>query len=195
MLEIIGGPDRDRTDDLFHAMEARSQLRHRPTCCGDATLPLSPLGRDSSNPGFNWRCSVIAVWNEGSARLQRKGGSVDEMLQGTAGRAERRGELSGFGKRTDGRLRGGARENAMTGNIAGVFRCLRECGRGTLGHRPGSVSRTPSGSIGVPGGGSIGVGMGGRNRHWGLGVRVHEPAVRMMKAKSDFEMTDVLLLR
>jgi hypothetical protein len=31
MFELIGGPDRDRTDDLFHAMEARSQLRHRPT--------------------------------------------------------------------------------------------------------------------------------------------------------------------
>ena len=31
MVEMIGGPDRDRTDDLFHAMEARSQLRHRPT--------------------------------------------------------------------------------------------------------------------------------------------------------------------
>ena len=30
-VETIGGPDRDRTDDLFHAMEARSQLRHRPT--------------------------------------------------------------------------------------------------------------------------------------------------------------------
>jgi hypothetical protein len=29
--EFVGGPDRDRTDDLFHAMEARSQLRHRPT--------------------------------------------------------------------------------------------------------------------------------------------------------------------
>ncbi len=28
----VGGPGRDRTDDLFHAMEARSQLRHRPTC-------------------------------------------------------------------------------------------------------------------------------------------------------------------
>ncbi len=28
---LSGGPDRDRTDDLFHAMEARSQLRHRPT--------------------------------------------------------------------------------------------------------------------------------------------------------------------
>src|ERR1700685_4860303 len=27
----FGGPGRDRTDDLFHAMEARSQLRHRPT--------------------------------------------------------------------------------------------------------------------------------------------------------------------
>ncbi len=28
---MLGGPDRDRTGDLFHAMEARSQLRHRPT--------------------------------------------------------------------------------------------------------------------------------------------------------------------
>jgi hypothetical protein len=28
---FYGGPGRDRTDDLFHAMEARSQLRHRPT--------------------------------------------------------------------------------------------------------------------------------------------------------------------
>ena len=31
LLKGFGGPDRDRTDDLFHAMEARSQLRHRPT--------------------------------------------------------------------------------------------------------------------------------------------------------------------
>ena len=51
MLEIFGGPDRDRTDDLFHAMEARSQLRHRPTCCRDATYLLSPLGLDSSISG------------------------------------------------------------------------------------------------------------------------------------------------
>ena len=29
-------------------MEARSQLRHRPTCCRDATFLLSPLGLDSS---------------------------------------------------------------------------------------------------------------------------------------------------
>ena len=47
-LDSFGGPDRDRTDDLFHAMEARSQLRHRPTCCGDATLLLSLLRLDSS---------------------------------------------------------------------------------------------------------------------------------------------------
>jgi hypothetical protein len=51
MLEIIGGPDRDRTDDLFHAMEARSQLRHRPTFRGDATSLLSPLGWDSVKRG------------------------------------------------------------------------------------------------------------------------------------------------
>ncbi len=31
VFKIFGGPGRDRTDDLFHAMEARSQLRHRPT--------------------------------------------------------------------------------------------------------------------------------------------------------------------
>ena len=31
IMVMIGGPGRDRTDDLFHAMEARSQLRHRPT--------------------------------------------------------------------------------------------------------------------------------------------------------------------
>ena len=34
VVELFGGPDRDRTDDLFHAMEARSQLRHRPTIGG-----------------------------------------------------------------------------------------------------------------------------------------------------------------
>jgi hypothetical protein len=36
LLEVVGGPDRDRTDDLFHAMEARSQLRHRPTLRKDS---------------------------------------------------------------------------------------------------------------------------------------------------------------
>ncbi len=36
--KTIGGPDRDRTDDLFHAMEARSQLRHRPTPRSTASI-------------------------------------------------------------------------------------------------------------------------------------------------------------
>ena len=53
MLDLIGGPDRDRTDDLFHAMEARSQLRHRPTCCRDATFLLSPL-RPNSSTTLRW---------------------------------------------------------------------------------------------------------------------------------------------
>ena len=43
MLERIGGPDRDRTDDLFHAMEARSQLRHRPTFAGYNSSIVSAL--------------------------------------------------------------------------------------------------------------------------------------------------------
>ena len=34
-----GGPGRDRTDDLFHAMEARSQLRHRPTITAETPKP------------------------------------------------------------------------------------------------------------------------------------------------------------
>src|SRR6202012_4442891 len=37
---LFGGPDRDRTDDLFHAMEARSQLRHRPTKEGTSFILL-----------------------------------------------------------------------------------------------------------------------------------------------------------
>ncbi len=41
VVGVIGGPDRDRTDDLFHAMEARSQLRHRPTHDGDNSLILA----------------------------------------------------------------------------------------------------------------------------------------------------------
>ena len=47
MIDLIGGPDRDRTDDLFHAMEARSQLRHRPTQWVTTSL-LSLVRLDSS---------------------------------------------------------------------------------------------------------------------------------------------------
>ena len=45
LLRRFGGPGRDRTDDLFHAMEARSQLRHRPT---GRTILFSGSGIDSS---------------------------------------------------------------------------------------------------------------------------------------------------
>jgi hypothetical protein len=48
MIEMIGGPDRDRTDDLFHAMEARSQLRHRPTLLEGLVL-FSATREHSSN--------------------------------------------------------------------------------------------------------------------------------------------------
>ena len=50
MLEIFGGPDRDRTDDLFHAMEARSQLRHRPTLRG-CNSPIVSAGAGCVNAG------------------------------------------------------------------------------------------------------------------------------------------------
>ena len=59
MIEMIGGPDRDRTDDLFHAMEARSQLRHRPTI---QEILFYSLGYEAaSQPGMeeqssNGRC-------------------------------------------------------------------------------------------------------------------------------------------
>src|ERR1035437_3230049 len=38
-LKSCGGPGRVRTVDLFHAMEARSQLRHRPTFAADRQTP------------------------------------------------------------------------------------------------------------------------------------------------------------
>src|ERR1017187_10811311 len=38
-IERNGGPGRVRTVDLFHAMEARSQLRHRPIFAADRQVP------------------------------------------------------------------------------------------------------------------------------------------------------------
>ena len=40
----FGGPGEIRTHDLFHAMEARSQLRHRPT--SSSRLPATPVEND-----------------------------------------------------------------------------------------------------------------------------------------------------
>jgi PhzF family phenazine biosynthesis protein len=41
---MFGGPGRDRTDDLFHAMEARSQLRHRPTSRKEGSIIVADCG-------------------------------------------------------------------------------------------------------------------------------------------------------
>ena len=70
MPEIFGGPDRDRTDDLFHAMEARSQLRHRPT--GRTIL-------------FSWS------WNNSSINRERSPehfGASDALVRVRAGNRE-----------------------------------------------------------------------------------------------------------
>ena len=53
MIDLIGGPDRDRTDDLFHAMEARSQTAPQAHKRQDATFLLSPLGGGFVNPGWS----------------------------------------------------------------------------------------------------------------------------------------------
>ena len=75
MIEIIGGPDRDRTDDLFHAMEARSQLRHRPTPfyseaeCG---LRQCLAGRQR---GLREQCSglwCLRLWSERALCRRRR---------------------------------------------------------------------------------------------------------------------------
>ncbi len=64
MIDLIGGPGRDRTDDLFHAMEARSQLRHRPTLRRVATSLLSTVKANSSNFGSyrNGTLRQLRVW-------------------------------------------------------------------------------------------------------------------------------------
>jgi hypothetical protein len=73
---------------LFHCLRWGG-IRQTPASIGDgARLP--------------WRMRI-------RRGLLRKEGSADEMVQGTAGSAERLGELSGSGTMTDGPLRGGAR--------------------------------------------------------------------------------------
>ena len=70
MIEIIGGPDRDRTDDLFHAMEARSQLRHRPTHWRDFSILSDAVSQVNRKPdlepighGYGRWCHLQAALN------------------------------------------------------------------------------------------------------------------------------------
>ncbi len=44
MLEIFGGPDRARTDDLFHAMEARSQTAPQAHMLRRCNFPILSAG-------------------------------------------------------------------------------------------------------------------------------------------------------
>ena len=83
MLERIGGPDRDRTGDLFHAMEARSQLRHRPTlrkdyiysqtCEPDSQTESMSRGRRMTQCGIFFACRELIP-----ALLVSKGSRVSE---------------------------------------------------------------------------------------------------------------------
>ncbi len=59
----FGGPGRVRTVDLFHAMEARSQLRHRPTSI-HASIP--------------WRCAIWK-WSVPRTGLAGLAGERPEM--------------------------------------------------------------------------------------------------------------------
>jgi hypothetical protein len=66
MIDLIGGPDRDRTDDLFHAMEARSQLRHRPTYSGlqlPYCLRLGPIRQTQASSGMGALSQVAELGN------------------------------------------------------------------------------------------------------------------------------------
>ena len=61
---VVGGPDRDRTDDLFHAMEARSQLRHRPTPfyfegCQGLRQTIETLATTADNGGAPLFCCAL----------------------------------------------------------------------------------------------------------------------------------------
>jgi hypothetical protein len=51
-LKCFGGPGEIRTHDLFHAMEARSQLRHRPTCQVDSYYITAPQFNGSRHAIF-----------------------------------------------------------------------------------------------------------------------------------------------
>src|ERR1035437_2497891 len=107
MIERIGGPDRDRTDDLFHAMEARSQLRHRPTYGGMQLfycLRWGLIRQTLAVAGFEPRPG----WNPAPSRPRQRSPGVP----GDAATAHCNPRLGG--------------KTYVTGNTYGVFRCLRQ---------------------------------------------------------------------
>jgi hypothetical protein len=81
-----GGPGRDRTDDLFHAMEARSQLRHRPTVVphhsrrpGSIRQTKGVAGRPTRKDFFLNNRIFFNIWNqlpEFSSCIQKEEGKL-----------------------------------------------------------------------------------------------------------------------
>src|SRR5260370_5006952 len=63
-----GGPGRVRTVDLFHAMEARSQLRHRPIFTADRQPRIEKLdlGWDTRSEALQGHWSVTEYSTSGS---------------------------------------------------------------------------------------------------------------------------------
>ena len=92
MPEIFGGPDRDRTDDLFHAMEARSQLRHRPTCCVGCNSFIVAAGARFVKPTPVFRSHSLLFLFSRLGTLLAEPVSID--IETTPNEAHNRSEIS-----------------------------------------------------------------------------------------------------
>jgi hypothetical protein len=66
-LKRFGGSGEIRTHDLFHAMEARSQLRHRPTACVEVLKETVAGTRPSTR--LDWIAPVLAAQENRSKPL------------------------------------------------------------------------------------------------------------------------------
>jgi hypothetical protein len=72
---FFGGPGRDRTDDLFHAMEARSQTAPQAHCVAGATFLFS-LGRLDSSMRGGTLCERLRHSRDNQGHSFRKAGVV-----------------------------------------------------------------------------------------------------------------------
>jgi hypothetical protein len=62
MIDVIGGPGRDRTDDLFHAMEARSQTAPQAHVLQRGNFSILSAGVGFVNaPCPRWSASSIGL--------------------------------------------------------------------------------------------------------------------------------------
>jgi hypothetical protein len=104
---LFGGPDRDRTDDLFHAMEARSQLRHRPT--DKLALVYTSQARQLSRRG---RSGKFFQWTILTAGLSpdAKASSIAEIYTACA-------RAIGMWRMMDA---GSSKESSQEGNVADI---------------------------------------------------------------------------